>query len=185
MPSKCTTHLRTSYLHFLAWHVHLDARCLACWQMDEQSSRQKKEWKNIDSRRPRRSKEPRGGASALIIFYIIQRYKINQISCLAGSRVFPCFYCLPTYRTTSQWAIPLQTPREAVEMNKSNLFLMGTLTWLWKGVIADYGKIIDYHIGIHEHGAHLQHARRRKERKTKWSAAEGCDQLSHVWWPLE
>ena len=38
------------------------------------------EWKNIDSRRPRRSKEPRGGESALIIFYIIQRYKINQSS---------------------------------------------------------------------------------------------------------
>lgn len=64
----------------LAWHVHLDARCLACWQKDEQSSRKKIEWKNIDSRRPRRSKEPRGGASALIIFYIIQRYKINQSS---------------------------------------------------------------------------------------------------------
>ena len=38
------------------------------------------EWKNIDSGRPRRSKEPRGGASALIIFNIIQRYKINQSS---------------------------------------------------------------------------------------------------------
>src|SRR3954464_10833672 len=38
------------------------------------------EWKNIDSERPRRSKEPRGGASALIIFNIIQRYKINQSS---------------------------------------------------------------------------------------------------------
>ena len=58
----------------------LDARCLACWQKDEQSSRKKIEWKNIDSGRPRRSKEPRGGASALIIFNIIQRYKINQSS---------------------------------------------------------------------------------------------------------
>ena len=37
------------------------------------------EWKNIDSGQPRRSKEPRGGASALIIFNIIQRYKINQL----------------------------------------------------------------------------------------------------------
>ena len=54
--------------------------CLACWQKDEQSSRKKIEWKNIDSGRPRRSKEPRGGASALIIFNIIQRYKINQLS---------------------------------------------------------------------------------------------------------
>ncbi len=58
----------------------LDARCLACWQKDEQSSRKKIKWKNIDSRRPRRRKEPRGGASALIIFNIIQRYKINQSS---------------------------------------------------------------------------------------------------------
>lgn len=64
----------------LAWHVHLDARCLACWQKDEQSSRKKIEWKNIDSRWPRSSKEPRGGASALIIFNIIQRYEINQSS---------------------------------------------------------------------------------------------------------
>ena len=60
--------------------MHLDARCLACWQKDEQSSRKKIEWKNIDSGRPRRSKEPRGGASALLIFNIIQRYKINQSS---------------------------------------------------------------------------------------------------------
>ena len=64
----------------LAWHVPLDARCLACWQKDEQSSRKKIEWKNIDSGRPRRSKEPQAGASALIIFYIIQRYKINPSS---------------------------------------------------------------------------------------------------------
>ena len=52
----------------------------SCWQKDEQSSRKKIDWKNIDSGRPRRSKEPRGGASALIIFNIIQRYKINQSS---------------------------------------------------------------------------------------------------------
>ena len=64
----------------LAWHVHLDARCLAYWQKDEQSSRKKIEWKNIDSGRPRRSKEPRGGAYTVIIFNIIQRYKINQSS---------------------------------------------------------------------------------------------------------
>ena len=48
----------------LAWHVHLDARCLACWEKDEQSSRKRKELKSIDSRWPRRSKEPRGAASA-------------------------------------------------------------------------------------------------------------------------
>ena len=35
------THCLFDYLHFLAWHVHLDARCLACWQKDEQSSRKK------------------------------------------------------------------------------------------------------------------------------------------------
>ena len=64
----------------LAWHMHLDARCIACWQKDEQSSRKKIEWKNIDSGRLRRSKEPRGGASALIIFSIIQWYKIDQSS---------------------------------------------------------------------------------------------------------
>ena len=72
----------------LAWHVHLDARCVACWQRDEQSSRKKIEWKNIDSRRPRRSKEPRGWASALIIFYIIHRYKINQSSPKWAGRVW-------------------------------------------------------------------------------------------------
>ena len=27
--------------------------------------------------------------------------------------------------------------------------------WHRKGVIANSGKIIDYHVGIHEHGAHL------------------------------
>ena len=68
---------------------------------------------------------------------------------------FPLFCHLPTNRTTSRRPIPLQTPREAVEPNKSNLFLVGTLMWHRKGVIADTGKIVDYHIGIHEHGAHL------------------------------
>ena len=52
------THCLSDYLHFLAWHVHLDARCLAFWEKDEQSSRKRKELKSIDSRRPRRSKEP-------------------------------------------------------------------------------------------------------------------------------
>ena len=51
--------------------------------------------------------------------------------------------------------IRLQTPREVVEPNKYNLFLLGTLTWHRKGVIADSCKIINYHIGIHEHWAHL------------------------------
>ena len=36
-------------------------------------------------------------------------------------------------------------------------------------MIAESGNIIDYHIGIREHGAHM-----RKEHKTKWSA-EGCE----------
>ena len=52
------THYLSDYLHFLAWHMHLDARCLACWQKDEQSPRKRKELKNTDYRRPRRSKEP-------------------------------------------------------------------------------------------------------------------------------
>ena len=56
---------------------------------------------------------------------------------------------------TRRRPIPLQTPREVVEPNKYNLFLVGTLTWHRKGVIADSGKIIDYHVGIHEHRAHL------------------------------
>ena len=51
--------------------------------------------------------------------------------------------------------IPLQTPREVVEPNKYNLFLVGTLTWHPKGVIDDSCKIINYHVGIHEHWAHL------------------------------
>ena len=40
------THFLSDFIHFLARHVHLDARCPACWQKDEQSSL-KKEWKNI------------------------------------------------------------------------------------------------------------------------------------------
>ena len=36
------------------------------------------EWKNIDSGRPRRSKEPRGRASALIIFNIISDIKLTN-----------------------------------------------------------------------------------------------------------
>ena len=67
----------------------------------------------------------------------------------------PIFCRLPTYRTASRWPIPLQTPREVVEPNKYNLFLVGTLMWHRKGVIADSCKIINYHVGIHEHGAHL------------------------------
>ena len=63
-PHDSLTHCLSDYLHFLARHVHVDARCLACWEKDEQSSRKRKELKSIDSRRPRRSKEPHGGASA-------------------------------------------------------------------------------------------------------------------------
>ena len=62
---------------------------------------------------------------------------------LASSRIFLVLSRLPTYRNASCWPIPLQTPREAVEPNKSNLFLVGTLMWHRKGVIADSGKIID------------------------------------------
>ena len=46
--------------------------------------KESKEWKNLDSRRPRRSNKPRGGASALIIFNIIQERLITQISALSG-----------------------------------------------------------------------------------------------------
>ena len=88
----------------------------------------------------------------------------------------PVFCRLPTYRTASRWPIPLQTPREAVEPNKYNLFLVGTLTWHRKGVIADSGKIIDYHVDIHDMGPTCQRAGRRKERKTKWSV-EGCESI--------
>ena len=116
--------------------------------------------------------------------FIIQQYKINQISHLAGSRVFPYFCRLPTYRTASRWPIPLQTPREAVEPNKSNLFLVGTLTWHRKGVIADSGKIIDYHVGIHEHGAHLsacwtkEGTQDKMERGRVWINSLTCDDNS-------
>ena len=36
------THYLSDYLHILAWHMHLDAKCLVCRQKDEQSSRSKK-----------------------------------------------------------------------------------------------------------------------------------------------
>ena len=95
------------------------------------------------------------------------------------SRVSLVFCHLPTYRTASRWPIPLQTPREAVEPNKSNLFLVGTLTWHRKGVIADSGKIIDYHIGIHEHGAHFL-ACWTEEGTQKNGAQKGANRLAHV-----
>ena len=44
-------HCLSNYLDFLAWHVHLDARCPACSQKDEQSSRKKKNWNKINKNR--------------------------------------------------------------------------------------------------------------------------------------
>ena len=37
---------------------------------------------------------------------------------------------LPTYRTAPRWPIPLQTPREAVEPNKSNLLQFNPHVWI-------------------------------------------------------
>ena len=69
--------------------------------------------------------------------------------------------------STRRRPIPLQTPRVVVEPNKYNLFLVGTLTWHRKGVIADSYKIINYHIGIHEHWAHLSTCRMEEGRQDK------------------
>ena len=76
-----------SLMHYLYDYLHfLHDTCTLMLDVSRVGKRMNKahvkkiEWKNIDSGRPRRSKEPRGGAYALIIFNIIQRYKINQSS---------------------------------------------------------------------------------------------------------
>ena len=105
VPSKCRTHLRSAYLII---SIFLHDTCTLMLDVPRDGKRMnkahvKKEWKNIDSRRPRRSKEPRGGASALIIFNIIQRYKINQSSPQWTERVRNTAAQLVQLHHTSTW----------------------------------------------------------------------------------
>ena len=81
-------------------------------------------------------------------------------------RSFPpsssCFMQVPLFFAACP---PIELPRAGQFLSKHlarrlnqtslDLFLVDSLTWHQKGVIADSDKIIDYHIGINEHGAHL------------------------------